>query len=256
MKMKIANIVGHSILKNGRITSADGIINEYEYNKKMVPYVSKYIKAVCPDWDVVTIICPEKKFLFSTQERLYKLGLINGNKYDEIHEYHLNSYNGSAKGSESLYKSSSGKRLADADQRKMKTVFVDRGSKLRNNLYILNGTDCPAVLHESFFCDNKGDVSIGEDYKEIARLHAEAITGKSIAKNILDKKTSKKKKYGTIATKNDPLRMRYAANSTARVIQTIKKGEKVEIVSKGKSWHKCKYNGFTGYCSAKYIKLL
>lgn len=34
------------------------------------------------------------------------------------------------------------------------------------------------------------------------------------------------------------------------------KGAKIEIVSKGTSWHKVKYNGKTGYCSAKYIKLL
>ncbi|HBF1195323.1 TPA: N-acetylmuramoyl-L-alanine amidase, partial [Clostridioides difficile] len=30
--MKICITVGHSILKNGSCTSADGVVNEYQYN--------------------------------------------------------------------------------------------------------------------------------------------------------------------------------------------------------------------------------
>ncbi|HDX7260820.1 TPA: N-acetylmuramoyl-L-alanine amidase, partial [Clostridioides difficile] len=33
--MKICITVGHSILKNGSCTSADGVVNEYKYNKSL-----------------------------------------------------------------------------------------------------------------------------------------------------------------------------------------------------------------------------
>lgn len=70
------------------------------------------------------------------------------------------------------------------------------------------------------------------------------------------KEDTKKKVYGRVATKSDPLRMRTKATIFAKVVRKIARGAKVEIVQKGKSWHKVKYAGSTGYCSAKYIKLL
>ncbi|MCI5622643.1 N-acetylmuramoyl-L-alanine amidase, partial [Anaerostipes sp.] len=62
--------------------------------------------------------------------------------------------------------------------------------------------------------------------------------------------------YGKVNTKRDPLMMRSKASSTGKVICKVPKGEKVQIITKGKSWHKVKYAGKTGYCSAKYIKML
>lgn len=69
------------------------------------------------------------------------------------------------------------------------------------------------------------------------------------------KETSKAKAYGKVITKNDPLNMRKSASTKADVICKIPKGAKVEIIKKGSSWHKVKYNGKTGYCSATYIKI-
>lgn len=69
------------------------------------------------------------------------------------------------------------------------------------------------------------------------------------------KKVSKKI-YGKVTTKTDPLRMRNKAAITGKTICNIPKGTKVEILSKGKSWHKIRHSGKTGYCSAKYIKIL
>lgn len=253
---KIALVVGHSILKSGACTSADGIINEYQYCKELAPLIAKYIKAVKSNWDVVTIICPEKTFLVSSQEKTHKLGLINGKGFDAAYEFHLNSYNGKATGTEQLYVSESGKKLAQQNQNKLKTVFVNRGIKKRTNLYMLNKTDCPAVICETFFCDNAGDVGKGTDKNEIARLYAEAITGASVPADALETKVITKKIYGKITTKKDPLRMRQKASSISKILQTIPKDAKVEILAKGKSWHKCKYNGMTGYCSTKYVTAL
>ena len=255
-KLKLAFVVGHSILKGGRCTSASGVVNEYYYNKELVPLIAKYVKKVEPEWEVVTIICPEKKFLSKSGEKSHKLSLINGNDFDRVYEFHLNCYNGSAKGTEQLYLSSSGKKLAMANQNGMKDIFTDRGIKVRNDLYMLTKTDCPAVICETFFCDNEDDYALGKDRDKIARIYAQQITGKKITETLSSGGKNPKKVYGRIATKKDPLRMRKTASATSKVLQTIPKGAKVEIVSKGKTWHKCKYNGMTGYCSAKYIQIL
>lgn len=66
---------------------------------------------------------------------------------------------------------------------------------------------------------------------------------------------TKKKVYGTVITKHDPLSMRKSASTKADIVCTIPKGAKVEIVKKGSTWHKVKYNGNSGYCSATYIKI-
>lgn len=256
MSKKVALVVGHSILKGGRCTSASGVVNEYYYNKELVPLIAKYIKKVEPGWKVVTIICPEKKFLTASGEKSHKLSLINGQGFDRVYEFHLNCYNGKAKGTEQLYTSQEGKKMAQATQNGLKTILADRGIKKRDNLYMLTKTDCPVNICETFFCDNEGDYAIGKDRDKIARIYAERITGKKIAGSVNAGGTNPKKAYGRIATKKDPLRMRKKASATAKVLQTIPKGAKVEILEKGKSWHKCKYNGMMGYCSAKYIELL
>ena len=254
--MKIALVVGHSILKSGSYTSASGAVNEYYYNKELVPLIAKYIKKACPDWQVVTIICPEKKFLTKSGEKSHKIGLLKGAGFDRVYEFHLNCSDGKGKGTEQLYVSSAGKKLAQQNQNGMKDLFKDRGIKYRDDLYMLNQTDCPAVICETFFCDNESDYAIGKDRDRVARIYAQQITGKEICPGLQTSISSSKKVYGRISTKKDPLRMRKTASSTGKVLQTISKGAKVEILSKGKTWNKCKYNGMTGYCSAKYITLL
>lgn len=98
----------------------------------------------------------------------------------------------------------------------------------------VNGKDCPSPWAKSG--------STGwEKFKK-------AIKGTSGA-------STSKKVYGKVSTKKDPLNMRKTASTKAAVVCKIPKGVKVEIVSKGTSWHKVKYNGKTGYCSTKYIKL-
>lgn len=71
-----------------------------------------------------------------------------------------------------------------------------------------------------------------------------------------EKTEVKKKVYGRVSTAYDPLRMRKKASILGKVIRKIPRGAKVEIVQKGKKWHKVKYKESVGYCSAKYIRLL
>lgn len=176
--MKIALTVGHSKLANGNYTSANGIVNEYEYNKALAPLVAKYLGLA--GHSVTVIICPEGKFTASTQERDYKLNVVNNGGYDLVVELHLNAFNKTAKGTEVLYYSTKGKVIAERIQAKLATLFSNRGTELRDNLYMLTRTNPTAVMIESFFCDNAEDCSKGSDKAKVAKLIAEGIAGTAI----------------------------------------------------------------------------
>jgi N-acetylmuramoyl-L-alanine amidase len=66
---------------------------------------------------------------------------------------HLNSFSTDASGIETLYASEKGKLLAAPVQEAMvaATGDVDRGLKYRDDLYVLNGTNMPAILTEGGF---------------------------------------------------------------------------------------------------------
>lgn len=178
--MNIFLSLGHSILKNGNITSANGVVNEYKYNKELITHVRDYL--VRAGHKVTLCMCPEKQFTSSSQERTYKIPMENGGKYDLAVELHLNAFNGNAKGTEVYYyDDDKGKKCAERVVAKLATVFSNRGAKKRTDLYFLNSTKAPAILIESFFCDNADDCAKGNDKKRIAKLIAEGIHGEAIA---------------------------------------------------------------------------
>ena len=98
----------------------------------------------------------------------------------EANYLHLNAYDKKARGTETYYVSSKGKVYAKRVNEKLATVFTKRGAKKINNLYFLNQTKPPAILIESFFCDNISDCELGKDKEKIGKLIAEGIHGKSI----------------------------------------------------------------------------
>ena len=177
--MRILLTVGHSKLKNGSITSADGTKlgggNEYKYCKSLSKYVKKALEA--NGHEVDRIVCPEKLFTTSTQERDYKLAIEKATRYDLLIELHLNAAeNKYAEGCEVLYKSTNGKKYASKIQKQLAKVFKDRGIVKRDNLYILNQTKAPAVLVEVFFCTNPKEWKYAINNKEkIAKLIANGI---------------------------------------------------------------------------------
>lgn len=179
--MRIFLSVGHSILKGGGSTSANGIINEYQYNKALAPYIKKELENLGHICDV--IICPEGQFTSWTQERGYKLPIANNGKYDLICELHLNASNGAGRGTEVFYYKGDGKGKAIADRICLefeKGGFKNRGSK-NAQLYMVNDTYPTAVLVESFFCDNKIDCDLAKalDYQMIARMITRGLVGQT-----------------------------------------------------------------------------
>lgn len=178
---RIGLFVGHSKLKNGTYTSANKLINEYEYNKVLGAKIKALFDKEGQPCDL--IICPEGKFTSNKDEDDYKLPIANSGKYDLIIELHLNAFNGTADGSEVLYISNAGQMVAQRVQDKLKTVFNNREIKKRDNLYMLTKTEPVSIMIESFFCDSKIDIdkanSLG--YEGIAKLIVEGILGKDIA---------------------------------------------------------------------------
>ena len=66
----------------------------------------------------------------------------------------------------------------NADNKKMRTDYSDGDPDKEAHLYVLKHTNCPAVLTENFFQDNKKDVEYlisAEGFHAIVRLHVEGI---------------------------------------------------------------------------------
>ena len=92
---------------------------------------------------------------------------------------HCNAFNTQARGTETLYKSFNGQRLAnDIQSQLIRSInTVDRGVKKRDDLWVLNGTDATAVLVEMAFIDNDDDLEmLNNDLDAIVRAIARGIT--------------------------------------------------------------------------------
>lgn len=62
--------------------------------------------------------------------------------------------------------------------KKLRTDYIDKDPDMEYNFYILKHTNCPAVLTENFFQDNKDDVAYltsDEGFHQIVRTHVEGI---------------------------------------------------------------------------------
>ena len=177
--MRILLTVGHSKLKNGSITSADGSEfgggNEYTYCKSLSKYVKKYLEA--NGHEVDRVVCPEGKFTKSTDERTYKLAIEHATCYDLVMELHLNAAGTkTAQGCEVLYKSAKGKKYADSIQKQLAKVFKNRGTVKRDDLHMLNQTKAPAIILETFFCTNPKEWEYAVEHKaKIGKLIATGI---------------------------------------------------------------------------------
>ena len=177
--MRILLTVGHSKLKNGSITSADGTKfgggNEYQYCKSLSKYVKKYLET--NGHEVDRVVCPEGRFTKSTDEKTYKLAIEHATNYDLVMELHLNAAGTkTAQGCEVLYKSTSGKKYATKLQNQLAKVFKDRGIVKRDDLYMLNQTKAPAVILEPFFCTNPTEWKYAMEHKaKIAKLIAKSV---------------------------------------------------------------------------------
>ena len=263
---RIGLFVGHSILANGTCTSADGRDNggklEYAVNKELAYSMKEWFDKIGQPCDI--IIVPEKKYNAGYEDD-YKLPIANSGKYDLVVELHLNSLNGSASGTEVLYKSSSGKIVAQRVQNKLKTMFRDRGVKYRDNLYMLTKTKPVSIMLETFFCDNKNDCNkfdtLGKT--EVAKRIVEGICDTVI--NVVNEPKFKVGTYQKDVVTTSNLNCRSGRGTEFKILNTFPKSSTVNVwyidkAKDGSLWGSCNSgvkdsNGksITGYVSMDYV---
>lgn len=182
--MKILLTVGHSLLKNGYYTSADGRsfggVLEYKYNKNIVNEIADYLRIAGHIVDV--FVQPEKKYTSSKQEKAPKVQKANSGGYDLVAELHLNaSALHSSRGCEVIHNSVGfSPKIAESILQSLSRAFKKRKAYVNKNLYMMNSVKAPCVIIESFFCDSSADCEIAEK-TNVPLLIAEGIHGSSIS---------------------------------------------------------------------------
>lgn len=255
---RIGLFVGHSKLKNGNYTSANGVKNEYLYNKELGTELKKVFDSVGQPCDL--IICPEGKFSAAKEESNYKLPIANSGKYDLVVELHLNSFNGTAKGAEVLYLSNSGKTIAERVQNKLKTKFANRGLKKRDNLYMLTKTNPVSIMLETFFTDNAEDCKIADSLgvNGVAKLIAEGILDGEIKGATSTTTTTTPSTSYVVRVICNELNIREGVGTSYKVVGTLKKGDAYTVVEEKDGWgllksYQSKRNGWISL-NSKYVQ--
>ncbi len=189
--MLVAIDYGHSKTAND---GAYGIVEEFKVNREYGGLVKKYLEQLGHTVDVVS-----KDTCISNSEALsYRVQMEHKKNYDLYISCHANCFNGIAEGCEVLYYSASGKVYADKVITEIaKLGFHNRGTKYRDNLYVLKNTKSPAIIIEPFFIDNKSDVNRYNPDK-LARAIVKGITGQEIKDEVSNKGRDELSKYYTL----------------------------------------------------------
>lgn len=181
--MKICVVAGHTM--KGKGTGASKYINESTENRVVGKKVVEYLKKVGHEADYYEIN-------EATDYLAKQVAFANKSKYDLVVQIHFNA--GGGTGTETLYKTNSGKKYAEQVTKSLGKLYKQRGVKLRNDLYWLNKTNAPAILIEVCFVDSVVDTDLYNENKDLtAKLIAEGIIGqeiieKPVESNITDKK--------------------------------------------------------------------
>ena len=61
--------------------------------------------------------------------------------------------------------------------------------------------------------------------------------------------------YAQVASAASALNLRLEPSMTAQVMMTVPRGETLIVSETGAEWHKVRYQGVTGWCSARYLRL-
>ena len=173
--MNICIVAGHTT--TGKGTGAVGYINESAENRVLGKKVTEYIKKAGYNCDYYEV---NKSDTYLKDQ----VNFANKKAYDLVVQVHFNS--GGGTGTETLYRSASGKKYAKQVNDKLSTMYKNRGIKhdindVGRKLYWLTNTKYPAILIETCFVDSKVDTDKYVNNKDAtAKLIAEGIIGKDI----------------------------------------------------------------------------
>lgn len=161
--MRFGIDIGHNAPPDtGAVNGYEDILNKELGNKVAVGLVSLGHEVV--------IVNPKDRCYSVGHSLRMRCEIANRANVDRYVSFHHNAYNGRAKGTEVFYTSYAGKKMAVPVLDEICKLdsngfqFVKRGAKKTSKLQVLNMTDAPAILIETFFCDNPKDVEI---YKAI-----------------------------------------------------------------------------------------
>ena len=173
--MNICIVAGHT--SEGKGTGATGYINESTENRILAKKVTEYIKKAGHNCDYYEV---NKSDTYLKDQ----VNFANKKAYDVVVQIHFNA--GGGTGTETLYRSAAGKKYANQVNKKLSTMYKNRGIKhdindVGRKLYWLTNTKYPAILIETCFVDSKSDTDKYINNKDAtAKLIAEGIIGKDI----------------------------------------------------------------------------
>ncbi|EOE7203674.1 N-acetylmuramoyl-L-alanine amidase [Clostridioides difficile] len=173
--MKIAIVPGHTL--SGKGTGATGYIDEGKENRILTDLIVKWLKQ-----GGATVYTG--KVDKSNNYLAEQCEIANRQNVDLAVQIHFNANKTTlnAMGTETIYKTNNGKVYAERVNKKLSTIFKNRGAKSDvRGLYWLSHTKAPAILIEVCFVDSKADTDYYIKNKNtVAKLIAEGILNKKI----------------------------------------------------------------------------
>ena len=197
MKTNKIIILGTAHLKStpGK-RSPDGMFREYEYSRKVCAAVKKKLEN--KGYKVIIDIDQDDLPINQSKELMTRCQVVN-----TLHKQYKNciyvSIHVNAAGNGIKWMNATGWSaytsvgITKADNlathlytaaknnlkgKKLRTDYMDKDPDLESNFYILKHTNCPAVLTENFFMDNKSDVEYlisEEGFEQIVNTHVDGI---------------------------------------------------------------------------------
>lgn len=252
--MKVLIMAGHS--KSGYIGSgASKYLDESNETRRLGLKVVEHLKAIGVNADYICLDKPKTAKYLNEQ-----VALANSKgTYDVVVQIHFNAGssdpNSNTTGTETYYRTSSGKPYADRVNAKLSTLFKNRGSKKdARGLYWLKYTKCPAILIEVCFVDDKDDAKIYlSNIDKTARLIAEGIVGKAISVQPVQPTPQPTDSF-KIKVLVDELNIRKDASAKAAIVGQVNSGEVFTIVETKGVWGRLKSNAGWINISSKYCK--
>lgn len=239
--MKVLIMAGHS--KSGYIGSgASKYLDESNETRRLGLKVVEHLKAIGVNADYICLDKPKTAKYLNEQ-----VALANSKgTYDVVVQIHFNAGssdpNSNTTGTETYYRTSSGKPYSDRVNAKLSTLFKNRGSKKdTRGLYWLKYTKCPAILIEVCFVDDKDDAKIYlSNIDKIARLIAEGIAPQD-------------ESFKVEVICNE-LSVRTDASSKATIVEQVHSGEVFTIIETKGVWGRLKSNLGWINISSRYCK--
>lgn len=162
-----------------------GAVNGYEdkLNKELGNRVAVGLASLGQS---VVIVNPRKAYSVNDSLR-QRCAIANNANIDRYISFHFNAFNGKAKGCEVYYASNAGYKIAQPVLEEICKLTVGskqlfkRGVKKTSYFQVLNGTDAPAILIETCFCDNPLDMEIYQSIgvNAVAAAIVRGLTGQS-----------------------------------------------------------------------------